>query len=230
MTEQSKSGNNRLIIFVGIIALALVAVGAFILLTQQSGAVTGAKFDYSQMQASRTEDGGFLLGDPNAPVTVVEFADFQCPHCQDYTAVSEQVIRELVMTGKANFEYRLFPTVDRAAFTPRLVECAAQDDPAQFWAAHDLMFDLNKRGWSQDSSQEFARTLGLNYNDLIACIDSAEQWRTDVAVGQASQVTGTPAIRLRIDGQLQPIGPNYVSGGPSFAVIAAAVEAFQVSQ
>lgn len=228
MEEQTTSrSSTQLYILVGVIVLALIAGGVFIAMTNSSGTVTGAKFDYSQIPSSRTEDGGFLLGDPEAPVTIVEFADFQCSHCQEYTEVTEMVISELVMTGKANFEYRMFPTVDRAAFTSRLVECAAQEDAAAFWPAHDVMFDLNKQGWQQTSARDFARAVGVDYNELVNCIEDAGQWRTDVEVGQSVGVNGTPAIRLRVDGELRAIAPEYERGGPGYSVIALAVESLQ---
>jgi protein-disulfide isomerase len=186
--------------------------------------VRGAKFDYSDIPQSVTDDGAHVLGDPDAPITVVEFADFRCPHCQRYTEVVEQVIENHVMTGEAKFEYRFFPTTDRQGFTARLVECAVEQD-ANFWEAHDVMFGLTSRGWTQTSSQEFANILDLNYGELLNCVNSADQVDRDARIGVNAGVTGTPAVRVRYgDGELQPIGPQYTGGGPPYSVIQAAIE------
>lgn len=220
------ANQRRLIIFGGVIGAAVIGALAGILLTRSSGTVQGAKFDYSQVQASRTEDGAFVLGDPNAPVTIVEFADFLCPHCQDYTEVTERVIEEYVLTGQAKFEYRFFPTTDRSLLTPALVECAAGDDPARFWVAHDIMFDLAKRGWNQNSPQEFARRMNMSYGELLNCARDADQYETDARLGQSAGVTGTPAVRVRFnDGPLQAAAGD--RGGPSFEVLSAIIQQAQ---
>lgn len=230
-TATGASKQQQMYILGGVVALAVVAAVVFIFLNLQGGSVNGGKFDYASIPSSRTADGAFVLGDPNAPVTVVEFADFQCPHCQTYTSTIDQVIENLVLTGKAKLEYRYFPIVDRQAFTARLVECVAGDDPVRFWEAHDLMFDLNRRGWNQTSAEEFARRMNTDYGNLLNCVASdADQYETDVQLGTQPNVgvTGTPAIRIRVgDGAPEPIGANYASGGIPYSVIEAAVNAFQ---
>jgi protein-disulfide isomerase len=219
---------NRMVIFGGVLAaVAVVAIGAIVLSTSDA-AVRGAAFDYSEIPQSRTDDGAFVLGDPAAPITIVEFADFLCPHCQEYTSVTKQVIEELVMTGQARFEFRMFQSSDRNAITFKLVECAVEQDADIFWEAHDVMFSLTSRGWTQTSSQQFANRLNLNFGELLNCATDAEQWVTDSRLGQSSGVTGTPAIRVRLgDGPLQPISEQFARGGPSFSVLRAAVEAAQ---
>lgn len=208
----------------GIVVVALIIAGAVIAFSTSDAAVRGAKFDYSSIPQSVTEDGAHVLGDPNAPITVVEFADFQCPHCQRYTEVTSQIIENHVMTGEAKFEYRYFPTTDRQGFTARLVECSVEQG-ANFWVAHDVMFGLTSRGWTQTSSQEFANILDLSFGELLNCVNSADQIDTDMRVGVNAGVTGTPAVRIRVgDGDLQPIAPQYEGGGPPYTVIQAAIQ------
>jgi protein-disulfide isomerase len=212
----------------GIVGVVLAVGAGVIFTTNQQASVQGAAFDYSAIPQSRTEDGAHVLGDPNAPITIVEFADFQCGHCQNYKAVMNQVIEELVITGKAKFEYRHFPTVDRSAFTMRLNECAAEQDDTLYWVAHDTLYDLTQRGWTQTSSQEFSDRLGLNYGTLLNCVQGANQWETDARLGDSAGVTGTPAIRIRVgDSGLQPLSPQFERGGPPFSAIEAVVNQYQ---
>jgi protein-disulfide isomerase len=220
------NNNNRAAILGGIIGLVVIVAGVAILLTTRSGAGQGARFDYDSIPQTVTDDGAYVLGDPAAPITIVEFADFMCPHCQDYTDTIDRVIEEHVLTGNAKFEFRMFPTTDRTAITFRLLECSTQQDEAIFYPAHDVLFDLTKAGWGQTSSQEFANRLGLNYGELLNCISDANQWQIDAQLGQRSGVTGTPAVRIRLaDGPLQPISEQYIRSGPSYQVIASTVNA-----
>jgi protein-disulfide isomerase len=219
---------NRAAIFGGIIALGVIVAAAAIFLSTRNATGQGARFDYDTIPTNRTADGAFVIGDPDAPITIVEFADFMCPHCQTYTSVVDQFIEEQVLTGAAKFEFRMFQSSDQAGITFRLMECAVEQDETIFFAAHDVMFDLTRRGWNRTSSQDFANELGLNYGELLNCVgDNSNQWQfvTDSRLGQSNQVTGTPAVRIRLsDGPLQPISPQHVRGGPSYAVLRAAVE------
>ncbi|MEL6151948.1 MAG: thioredoxin domain-containing protein [Chloroflexota bacterium] len=223
MVDQIKKSNQqRLLIFGGIIAVAVI-IGIVAIVISTTDARGGAKFDYDTIPQSFTEDGAPVLGDPEAPITIVEFADFQCPHCQTYTGTVAQVIENHVLTGEAKFEFRMFPSVDRQGFNFALMECAV-DQGANFWVAHDIMFNMTSRGWNQTSSQEFAERVGVSYGDLLNCAGDAEQWVVDATVGQQAGVSGTPGVRIRLnDGALQPL-PGGERGGPSYPVIRAAIE------
>src|ERR1700760_4346059 len=99
---------NRMIIG-GVIVLAIIAAVIFIgiSLNSNSNVVPNT---YSDLQQSRLPDGGFVIGNPSAPVTIIEFADYACPHCQEYLPTMNQFMDTYVKTGKAKFEYRIFPT------------------------------------------------------------------------------------------------------------------------
>src|SRR5690606_690163 len=103
---------------------------------------------YEDIPQSRTEDGAFVLGDPDAPVTIVEFADFMCPHCQNYETTVHDFIEQYVTTGQARFEYRLYPIVHPtySVFTAQIAECADVQRDGAFWASHDLLYDLASDG------------------------------------------------------------------------------------
>ena len=102
---------NRLII-VGIIGIAIVAAVVFVIISlmpRSSGIV------YDTIPQTRLADGGFVLGNPESRVTIVEFADYYCPHCQDYKPVADRFIQEFVMTGQAQYEFRVLPTAGASA-------------------------------------------------------------------------------------------------------------------
>jgi protein-disulfide isomerase len=192
---------------------------------------------YADIPTSRTKDGGFVLGNPDAPVTVVEFADFLCPHCQDYHATARQFIEQYVASGKAKFEYRLFPVVDPelSVFSAQLAECADAQKPGMFWPAYDMLYDLASRGRlsRQGTSQALAETLSLDQNLLLKCTETATQYETDTNVGQGAGVDGTPAVLIRLDentlGYAAVQGQVYNQGGLSLNVLKQVVEAENIT-
>lgn len=161
---------------------------------------------YEDIPQSRTDDGGFVLGEPDAPVTIVEFADFMCPHCQNYQTTVHDFIEQHVTTGEARFEYRLYPIVHPtySVFTAQIAECAEVQRDSAFWASHDLLYDLAADGLiGPTTPEDVAVGLGLDAEKLELCIETATQHEVDTEVGQVLGVNGTPATAVRLqDGTL----------------------------
>lgn len=221
-SEQSKSlPNSQNTTYIAVIvAVAILGAVAFILLSN-ADTPSGSNFDYAEIPQSRLADGGFVLGDPEAPVTIVEFADFLCPHCQAYESTMEQFVEEFVVTGQAKFEYRMYPTQGpNAVFAAQLAECAAEQTDNGFWRAHDELYNIaSSRSFNESSGRTVAERLGLNYADLLQCTRNAEQVYTDTEVGRRAGVTGTPAVRVRYgDGNIQIIS-GFERGGPPIEVL-----------
>jgi protein-disulfide isomerase len=204
-------------------------------LWQLSGATSAASVSpYTSLPNSRTEDGGFVLGEPDAPVTLVVFADFGCPHCQTYETTVAQFVDAYVATGMARFENRTFPTAGGAntEFAGKVQECVDQQRSGAYWEAYVLYYSLAMNGrFNNDAHRAVVDELGLNYNDVLGCTESAGQVRTDVTLGVNSGVSGTPAVMIRVgDGAPQWIeyqGVVYNRGGVPFDVLAAVVELYQ---
>lgn len=189
---------------------------------------------YTSLPNSRTEDGGFVLGDPAAPVTIVEFADFGCPHCQNYKSTIDQVVDEYVATGMARLEYRTFPTAggQMTLFFGSIQECLEQQRTGAFWEAYVLFYEFAMSGrYTQDVANRVTTALGLDYDEALSCLATAQQVITDVNFGIDNGVAGTPAVMFRVgDGPAQWInydGVTYNRGGVPFEVLAAVIEAYQ---
>ena len=164
--------------------------------------------DYAGLSTYRHADGGFVLGDTEAPLTIVAFEDFLCPHCQTYTETIKRFIHEQVRTGKAQFEYRFYPLVNPQYSTSfaKTAECVAMQDLRLFWDAHDLLFEFAGTGNFSDVPAKLASLLKLDADSLNACLERAMQFLVDTQLGQSAGVTGTPAIRARdSEGELQVI-------------------------
>jgi len=217
--------NQNLTIIAAVIAVAVVAAGAFIFLSTNSGS-SSADVDYGSLVQERTADGGFILGDPDAPVTIVEFADFLCPHCQSYKPTMNRVIEELVATGQARFEFRMLPISDSSSFVFQVAECTDDMIDNGFWVGHDEIFKLTSSGTQPDDiGRELADNLGFSYAELLECTSEADQWQTDANLASSAGVSGTPGMRIRFDdGPLQPIS-GIERGAVDYGVIKATVDA-----
>ncbi len=157
---------------------------------------------YAGIPTFRRADGGFVLGDPAAPLTIVAFEDFLCPHCQVYQDTLHLFVETHIAKGLAQFEYRFFPVVnpDLSIASAALAECAAVQDPGKFWDAHDLLFEFASAGELGSMGESLANLLGLDAAALDACSSRAAQHLIDTHLAQSAGVTGTPATRARMDG------------------------------
>ena len=136
------------------------------------------------------------IGNPDAPVTIVEFSDFQCPYCGQFFKTTEpQIFEKYVKTGKVRFVYRDFPLSSihpMAQKAAEAAECAHEQD--KFWQYHDHIFE-NQSKLSEENFKKWAGELGLNTAQFAACLDSgkyADEVEKDLNDGIQLGVTGTP--------------------------------------
>lgn len=123
------------------------------------------------------------MGDPNAPVTIVEYSDFQCPYCIRFWENTEtQIVEEYVKTGKVYFIYR-----SMGNFVSRDVGTESQDaahaaycagDENKYWEYHDMLFTNwngeNQGAFSRKRLDAFAKALGLDTAAFKTCMDAGK--------------------------------------------------------
>jgi len=227
-TTQNKRQQQTLIL--GIIAVvAVIAVAAVILL---SGQTTQSGIDFAAIPQSRLPDGGFVLGNPDAPITIVEFADYACPACQQYEPNITRFIEEYVATGKAKFEYRVFATAggQQTVFAGGIAECLSDYQADGFWVARERFSQLAQQGVYQDAPRTIASELNIPYSELLTCQQNSNRVRVDMALGQQLGIQGTPAVGVRYDDAAAPQfitygGQVYNRGGVPFEILAAVADA-----
>lgn len=116
---------------------------------------------------SRVATGeGRVLGDANAPVTLVEYADFQCPVCKRAEAsIVSRIEQDYVTQGLVKVEFRMFPFIGQESFNAAQAAEAARDQ-GKFWEYHDALFNAqgreNSGAFTYDKLVEIAREVGLN--------------------------------------------------------------------
>lgn len=145
-----------------------------------------------------------VLGELTAPVTLVEYSDFQCPFCGRFFSQSEPQIREdYVKAGKVKFVYRHFAFLGpESAAAANAAECAK--DEGKFWLYHDEIFKeeiLDGQEYNGNLNRttflKLADKIGLNKNDFASCLDSnkyAKKVENDYNVAQQAGVQATPTV------------------------------------
>lgn len=184
--------------------------------TQQAAAP--APEDTSPKQVSVDDDA--VLGDKNAPITLIEFSDYECPFCKrHFDQTLPQLKKDYIDTGKVKMVFRDFPLSfhDPMATTEAIAaNCAReQGGDTAYFEFHNEMFKRttsNGNGLSKDKIYTIATDLGLNTDNLKSCVESEkykDEVTKDIADGSASGVSGTPGFFI---GKSSPDGK--ITGSP----------------
>ncbi len=148
------------------------------------------------------------LGNATAPVTVIEYADFQCPFCgRFFKDVAQPVKTNYVNTGKVRFVYRDFTFLgEESTKAAEAARCAG--DQGKFWDYHDYLFTHqqgeNQGHFSNPNLKSFAKELGLNTSAFNSCLDSdkyAKAVADSTAEGSKAGVQGTPKGFIMVNGK-----------------------------
>jgi protein-disulfide isomerase len=140
-------------------------------------------------------DSSRVRGNPDAPITIVEFSDFECPFCRG----SEEIIKNLLSKygNKIKLAYRDFPLRQIHAYSQSAAEAArCANEQGKFWEYHDLLFSSPGK---LDSSGllAHAKALQLNEAQFLSCLNT-EKFKSaveaDVKAGSRARVSGTPAF------------------------------------
>ena len=148
----------------------------------------------------------YALGREDAPLTLVEFTDLECPFCRQFHVTTfEQLKRTYIDTGKVRFVTRDFPLEFHANARPAAHAARCAGEQSRFWEMRHLL-TVNAASLTRDVMLTFAKNLGLNMDQFVACF-AAERYKAaidrDVADAQAAEVSGTPTFVL---GKTSPQG------------------------
>jgi protein-disulfide isomerase len=156
------------------------------------------------------------LGSPSAPVTLVEFSDFQCPFCQRVAPTLKQVKDKY--GDKVRVVWKDFPLTQihpQAFKAGEAAHCAA--DQGKFWEYHDRLF-ANQQALQPTDLKKYAADMGLDAAAFTTCLDSSkhgERVRDGVAEGSRLGVNSTPTIY---------INGRVLSGAQPYEVIASVID------
>lgn len=228
------------------ILIAAVLISGSIIYLVKSGAVGGGRPQAADNNVPQDQGGGaggaaaqptgdvtklgerdVIMGDPNAPVTVVEYADFQCPFCgRFFTDAGAKIRDQYVKTGKVKMVYRDFAFLGpESVASAEAAECAK--DQGKFWSYHDALYTAEIADGQEGNGNlnktlfmKLAGNVGLDTAKFGACIDSnkyANVVSKSVSDAQALGVNSTPTIF---------VGQQKILGAQPFSVFQAAIDKF----
>jgi protein-disulfide isomerase len=230
---------NRRLITIGVVIVGALLV-AFALIYPNLKPVGAFK------TAAPTEHpmaDGNAMGDPNAPVKIVEYSDFQCPYCAQFHQQTEpQIVESYVKTGKVYFVYRSMGNFigdnlekyngisdSESLDAAEAAYCAG--DQNKFWEYHDILFANHTGEGAGDFTSRrllaFAEAIGLDMNQFRTCFSNTtyrQRVLQDETDGSAAGVTGTPAFVLSytVNGQTQT---ELISGAQPFSTFQQDIDA-----
>jgi len=214
-----------------VIIIIMVVVGALLLATaliypslKPVGPVTGVTPRVFNSQVNMN-----TVGNPDAPVKVDVWEDFQCPACKSYSEqIEPQVIANYVDSGKVFYTFHHYPFIDSQVTTKESNQAANASMCAgaqnRFWDYHDILF-VNWDGENQGSFSDkrlvaFAESMGLDMKEFNSCFDQ-NQYKADIDKdfndGKNQGVSGTPSVFVN---GVQ-ITPGYI---PSYSELSSAID------
>jgi protein-disulfide isomerase len=197
---------NILIVAGGVVAVAAIAAGVYFGTRPSSQALAPQAVaqvaDKTTLLSIQPTD--HVLGDPNAPITLIEYASLTCPHCAHFSvAVLPELKKKWIDTGKVKLIYRDFPLDQTALKAAQLAECAGKD---KYFGVIDMTFETQpKWATASDPIAELSKSLriaGMGDAEVKACLANdavANAVVADYRGGETLGVNSTPT--LFINGQ-----------------------------
>ncbi len=194
-----------------IIGGLVVVVLAIVIISQITANSTAKNNIIVPEYVKANQTDGMTMGDPNAKVTVIEFADFQCPYCGVYWEQLEPtIITDYVNTGKVQFIYHPFSflgsgTWDESVKSSEAVYCA--NDQGKFWDYRAMLYSNqngeNQGAFSQVKLYAFAESINLDMSTFKQCLnDGVHNAEVTAATQAASDLGASYTPSFLVDGNI----------------------------
>ncbi len=153
---------------------------------------------------------GYLLGSDSATVEVSEYADFQCPACQEFETLQFPTIRErLIATGQVRWRYRDFPLAQHTNSRLASHAAACANDQGKYWQMHGMLYE-RQVDWAESRNagpkfRELATAAGLDVAQYDACMGSAKYaGRIQASLNEGEKVGVNSTPTFLVGGRLYP--------------------------
>jgi protein-disulfide isomerase len=146
-------------------------------------------------------NGSPILGDPDAPITLVEFGDYQCHYCNVFfQSIEKDILKNYVDTGKVKIIFKDYNIIgEDSVKASQGAHCA--NDQGLFWEYHDILYSNwtgENNGWaSSENLAIFAQQIGLNINKWSECMNKGSHSQIILKSNDDArtlELTGTPAF------------------------------------
>jgi protein-disulfide isomerase len=211
VTERKNGKQKRTFVTIG---LGLLAIGFAVWMVRGNGSgsaslqptesiLTGTMEDIGGQRALIDLGTPVEIGDPQAPITITEFGDYQCPACQDFASlIKPQIDLEYIQPGIARFVFYDYPRHNHSFLAHRAARCALDQGTEKYWNYHNRLF-ARQTAWAVSGSppmgafESIADEIGLDGDDFSSCLSSdrhADVVTANLRVGLELQIMGTPSI------------------------------------
>lgn len=156
-----------------------------------------------------TEDD-YILGNPNAPIVMIEYSDYDCPFCKQFHNTMHQIMDEYGVTGRVAWVYRQFPLAQLHPNSPRVSEAALCvgdiGGNSAFWNFSDQVFEEREIDEATNVTKllEYAEDAGVSADDYLACMEEgrmADAVEASIRDGFNAGARGTPYTVLLVGNQ-----------------------------
>ena len=224
--------NKRLVVsvaFVVIVAVVIISFSTYYATLLETQKLAQDRFLASQQEPQQEfENGSPILGSESAPITIVEFGDYQCEACYAwFHNTRDTLIDNYVETGKAKLIFVDLPFLGRDSPTAAQASYCAEDQ-GQYWEYHTMLYTFQDghpdSGWAdRDRLNSFAFSLDMNIDEFNECMDSSKYKKRvkanyDEAVNNGVQSTPTFII-ISEDGKKEQF-----SGAQPYSVFSVTIE------
>ena len=224
--------NKRLVVsvaFVVIVAVVIISFSTYYATLLETQKLAQDRFLASQQEPQQEfENGSPILGSESAPITIVEFGDYQCEACYAwFHNTRDTLIDNYIETGKAKLIFVDLPFLGRDSPTAAQASYCAEDQ-GQYWEYHTMLYTFQDghpdSGWAdRDRLNSFAFSLDMNIDEFNECMDSSKYKKRvkanyDEAVKNNVQSTPTFII-ISEDGKKEQF-----SGAQPYSVFSVTIE------
>ncbi|MFW6085236.1 MAG: DsbA family protein [Gemmatimonadota bacterium] len=197
-------GNRGFYLLLGAVAVAGIAALIFAM-GGGDGAPETLPPSAADMDAEASAAAGVSMGPDDAPVTIIEFEDFQCPACRNFNATTGRLLRNEFARGDdailrwVSYDY---PVLGQGSWPPAVAARCAETQ-GRFWQMHDLLY-ARTESWRGESNPNgvfigLAEELGLDtdrYRECLADRAHLQDVASSLNYGQSLGVSGTPTLYL----------------------------------
>jgi len=192
------------VLFIGILVVALTSAN-------QPPVKVNTQSAYASIPQSADSAGAPILGNANAKVTLMEFADFSCPHCREYKPIIKSVIETYVSTGKARLIFQPMTFVGQQYSVNAAIAALCANKQNAFWDMYDAIYQVQATAGATAYTDSLFNTLStqlkLDTNAFASCYQKLEptpaltQAENLFSQFQPSGLDGVPGLLYSLDGK-----------------------------
>lgn len=207
----------------GLIALAIYFSGIGTQTAPTAPAPTAVNTEVAQGKIRPVDSTDYIKGNPNAPILIVEYSDYDCPFCKNFHETMTRIMDEYGVGGKVAWVYRQFPLAQLHPNAERISQAALcvgeLGGNDAFWKYTDLIFAERNLNEPTNITKlpEYAEEVGVTKEDLVACLESGKHRETvnnSLRDGAQAGIQGTPQSFVIVGNQMAPI-----EGAQPYAVV-----------